>query len=83
MISPLKKKLINNEISVIIADTVNSQLTRLNDILSHVNTGQFPFDMGYMAILTLYNIASHKAFQETTYTPLTYCTPENHSTCTK
>lgn len=65
------------------ADTVDSQLALLNDKLSHVNIGQSPYDMGKMAILTLHNIVTNKPFQETTYTPLTYCTPENHSTCTK
>lgn len=54
MIYPLKNKLINNEISVVMADTVDSQLALLNDKLSHVNIGQSPFDMGKMAILTLY-----------------------------
>ena len=83
MIFPLQSKLINNKISVVMADTVDSQLVLLADNLSHVNIGQSPYDMGNMAMHTLHNILTHKPFQETTYTPLTYCTQKNYSTCTK
>jgi len=83
MISPLKNKLINNEISVVMADTVDSQLVLLADNLSHVNIGQSPYEMGRMAIHTLHNIVTNKPFQKNTYTPLTYCTQQNYSICTK
>jgi len=83
MIFPLKNKLINNKTSVVMADTVNSQLALLADNLSHVNIGQSPYEMGNMAMHILHNIVSNKPFQETTYTPLTYCTQKNYSTCTK
>jgi ribose transport system substrate-binding protein len=83
MISPLKNKLSNNKVSVIMTDTVASQLVLLKDNLSHVNIGQSPYEMGRMTIHTLHNIVTNKPFQETIYTALTYCTPQNQTSCTK
>ncbi len=83
MALPFKNILIEGGITVVFADTVKGQLSLLSDKLSHSNIGQSPYEMGKEAIATLHKISQNKPYQETLYTPLTHCTPENVKVCTK
>lgn len=83
MIAPYQEKINNKEIVIIITDTSPEQLTMLKDGLAHVNVGQNPYEMGRQAILTLYKIVTKQKYEETIYTPVTFCTPQNADTCDK
>lgn len=82
MIYPFKDKLVQNEITVVMADTLDVQLGLLQEHLSHANIGQNPYQMGSEAILTLAKIVNNKPYEQLIYTSLTYCTPLNYATCT-
>ncbi len=81
MIDPFKGKLERKEIVVVMSDATDSQLAILGDRLAHVNIGQMPYEMGKMAIRTLYKIVKKQKYEKTIYTPFTYCTPGNFKTC--
>nr|WP_033422066.1 substrate-binding domain-containing protein [Psychromonas hadalis] len=83
MIEPFKDKLNRNETVLIISDASENQLSMLSDNLAHVNIGQSPYEMGRQAILTLLKIVKKQHYKKILYTPLTYCTPQNHDICTK
>ena len=83
MIAPYKAKIDNKEVIIIITDASPSQLTMLQDNLAHINVGQTPYEMGRQAILTLHKIVTQQKYEEITYTPMKYCTPENDNTCSK
>ena len=83
MIAPYQAKINNNKVIIVITDTSSEQLTMLEDNLVHINIGQAPYEMGRLAILTLYKIVTEQKYEKTIYTPITVCTPENVDTCTK
>lgn len=83
MIAPYQAKINNNKVIIVITDTSSEQLAMLEDNLVHINIGQAPYEMGRLAILTLYKIVTEQKYEKTIYTPITVCTPENVDTCTK
>ncbi|WP_237359597.1 substrate-binding domain-containing protein [Vibrio marisflavi] len=83
LITPYKKSLTDNKISIVISDASATQLVLLGDKLTTANVGQSPYEMGRQAILTLYKIINNQPYQEFIYTPLNICTQQNYKTCTK
>lgn len=83
IVEPYQEAIANKEFIIITADTADEQLVYLKDNLAHGNIGQNPHEMGRQAILTLYKLVNKQPVSEVVHIPMTYCTPENFSTCTK
>ncbi|WP_335695436.1 substrate-binding domain-containing protein [Shewanella psychrophila] len=83
LVEPYKMSLEKKEIILLIADTAKIQLEYLRENLAHGNIGQNPFEMGKQAIFTLHKIVTKQEYKKEINIPLTYCTPENYSTCVK
>ena len=83
MIEPLKGKLEDKEVVVVISDASNIQLAMLKDHLAHANIGQNPQEMGRQAIITLYKIVKHREYKEIINTPVRHCTLSNYDSCTE
>lgn len=82
MIEPFKDKLTRKEVVLVISDASQGQLMMLKDNLAHVNIGQRPYEMGKLAMYTLFKIINNQKHEKIIHTPLTYCTPQNYDTCT-
>jgi len=82
IVSPLADDIKSNKFVLLFANSSQQQLSILEDHLASVNIGQNPYEMGRLAINTLYKIVTQQPYEKVIYTPLTYCTSENVLNCT-
>ncbi len=79
---PFKDKIAKNELAVVYADTLPTQIDQMKEGLSQGQVGQRPYEMGYTSMMALNDIKAGKpAPQDPTYTGLDVCTPANADTC--
>lgn len=79
---PFKDKIAKNELAVVYADTLPTQIDQMKEGLSQGQVGQRPYEMGYKSMMALNDIKAGKpAPQDPTYTGLDVCTPANADTC--
>lgn len=83
IVTPLADDIKNNEFLLLFANSSIQQLSILEDHLASANIGQNPYEMGRLAILTLYKIVTDQPYDKVIYTSLTHCTQENVASCTK
>ena len=77
-----KDKIASGELALVVADTLPVQIDQMKEGLSAGQVGQRPFEMGYKAMMALYDMAQGKpAPADPTYTGLDVCTPETADTC--
>jgi len=80
-IDPYKDNLKSGKLVFVSADTLDMQMQQLKDGLSDGQVGQRPFQMGYLAMQRLMDLATGKKLQDPEYTGLDVCTPDNASSC--
>jgi ribose transport system substrate-binding protein len=83
IVTPLTDDIKNNEFLLLFANSSTQQLSILGDHLASANIGQNPYEMGRLAILTLYKIVTKQPYEKIIYTPLTHCSYQNIASCTK
>jgi ribose transport system substrate-binding protein len=76
-----KEKLDNQELALVVADTLPMQMEQLKAGLSHGQVGQRPYDMGYQSMMIMKDLAEGKEVEDPIYTGLDVCTQENADTC--
>jgi ribose transport system substrate-binding protein len=77
-----KDKIASGDLALVVADTLPVQIDQMKEGLSAGQVGQRPFEMGYKAMMALYDMAQGKpAPADPTYTGLDVCTPETADTC--
>ncbi len=76
-------EILSKDILLVIGDTLPQQLTLLEEGLAHSNVGQNAFEMGRLALHSLYKISQGDAYQPIVHTPLTLCIPGNTDRCTR
>lgn len=82
VMAQFQQQMDNQEIIVLLADTMPFQLPHIKAGLSHGNIGQRPYAMGYKAMETLYAIVKKQPVDDIIYTPLTDCRKDNTDSCT-
>ncbi|RIL10128.1 MAG: ABC transporter substrate-binding protein [Proteobacteria bacterium] len=70
-----------NELIIVVADTLEMQMSILKDGLSHGQIGQRPNEMGYRSVLILRDLIEGRSVPEFIYTGLDLCTPQNADSC--
>ena len=73
----------NNELVLLVADTLKMQMELLSTGYGQGLVGQRPFEMGFQAIKVLNEITKGKIPADPIYTGLDICTKENIDTCLK
>lgn len=83
-LTPYKKRLSKQKITIISADTENVQLRALGFGLSTINIGQKPYQMGKKSTELLYEYVKFKTKpkQSAYYLDFHYCNQGNAATCT-
>ncbi len=77
-----KDKIASKSLALVVADTLPVQIDQMKEGLSLGQVGQRPFEMGYMTMMALKDMADGKAAPaDPTYTGLDVCTPETADTC--
>jgi ribose transport system substrate-binding protein len=77
-----KDKIASKALALVVADTLPVQIDQMKEGLSLGQVGQRPFEMGYMTMKALQDMADGKAAPaDPTYTGLDVCTPETADTC--
>lgn len=77
-----KDKIASKALALVVADTLPVQIDQMKEGLSLGQVGQRPFEMGYMTMKALQDMAEGKpAPADPTYTGLDVCTPETADTC--
>ena len=77
-----KDKIASGDLALVVADTLPVQIDQMKEGLSAGQVGQRPFEMGYKAMMALWDMAQGKpAPADPTYTGLDVCTPETADTC--
>jgi len=81
---PFKTRINSGEITIVSADTEDSQLLVLASGLSDANIGQKPFEMGRLGASLLFDYLTDKSMPAKShyYLDYHYCTPGNVATCT-
>ncbi|WP_435237714.1 substrate-binding domain-containing protein [Psychromonas sp. PT13] len=83
VVHPLADEIRGNKLLLLFANSSDQQLTLLSEHLATANIGQSPYEMGRLAILTLYKIITNQPYDQIIYTPLKHCTPQNVDYCRK
>ena len=77
-----KGKIADKSLALVVADTLPVQIDQMKEGLSAGQVGQRPFEMGYKAMMALWDMKQGKAPPaDPTYTGLDVCTPETADTC--
>ncbi|OCQ21892.1 sugar-binding protein [Pseudoalteromonas luteoviolacea] len=81
---PYKKRIKEENIAIISADTEQIQLTALSNSLSSINIGQKPYEMGKLSAELLYRYVKSGTKPEKSehYLDFHYCNQKNVATCT-
>jgi ribose transport system substrate-binding protein len=74
-------KLESKELVIVAGDVLPPQIEALKAGRSHVQIGQRPFEMGYKAPAVMLDLIAGKGLEDTLFTGLDECTPENVDTC--
>ena len=81
-VTPLKGKIEDGSLALVVADTLPVQMDLMNEGLSLGQVGQRPFEMGYTVMHALYKmVTAGENPEDPTYTGLDVCTPDNADTC--
>ena len=75
-------RLNDGSLTIVVADTLPMQMAQLAEGLANGNVGQRPFEMGYMAMHIMKDIAEGKAVDgPDLHGASTSATNANHATC--
>ena len=80
-VAPYADRMNAGELTIVVADTLPMQMEQLAEGLANGNVGQRPFEMGYMAMYIMKDIAEGKQVDDPIYTGLDVCNNENHDSC--
>ena len=80
-VAPYTDRMNAGELTIVVADTLPMQMEQLAEGLANGNVGQRPFEMGYMAMYIMKDIAEGKQVDDPIYTGLDVCNNENHDSC--
>ena len=80
-VAPYTDRMNAGELTIVVADTLPMQMEQLAEGLANGNVGQRPFEMGYMAMHIMKDIAEGKQVDDPIYTGLDVCNNDNHDSC--
>ena len=80
-VAPYTDRLNDGSLTIVVADTLPMQMEQLAEGLANGNVGQRPFEMGYMAMHIMKDIAEGKEVDDPIYTGLDVCDNSNHDSC--
>ncbi len=80
-VAPYTDRMNAGELTIVVADTLPMQMEQLAEGLANGNVGQRPFEMGYMAMYIMKDIAEGKQVDDPIYTGLDVCDNDNHDSC--
>ena len=80
-VAPYTDRMNAGELTIVVADTLPMQMAQLAEGLANGNVGQRPFEMGYMAMYIMKDIAEGKQVDDPIYTGLDVCDNDNHDSC--
>ena len=80
-VAPYTDRMNAGELTIVVADTLPMQMEQLAEGLANGNVGQRPFEMGYMAMYIMKDIAEGKQVDDPIYTGLDVCNNDNHDSC--
>ena len=80
-VEPYMDRLNDGSLTIVVADTLPMQMAQLAEGLANGNVGQRPFEMGYMAMYIMKDIAEGKEVDDPIYTGLDVCNNDNHDSC--
>lgn len=80
-VEPYMDRLNDGSLTIVVADTLPMQMEQLAEGLANGNVGQRPFEMGYMAMYIMKDIAEGKEVDDPIYTGLDVCNNDNHDSC--
>ena len=80
-VEPYMDRLNDGSLTIVVADTLPMQMAQLAEGLANGNVGQRPFEMGYMAMYIMKDIAEGKEVDDPIYTGLDVCNNDNHNSC--
>ena len=80
-VAPYADRMNAGELTIVVADTLPMQMAQLAEGLANGNVGQRPFEMGYMAMYIMKDIAEGKQVDDPIYTGLDVCDNDNHDSC--
>ncbi|MDE0049124.1 MAG: sugar-binding protein [Rhodospirillales bacterium] len=80
-VEPYMGRLNDGSLTIVVADTLPMQMEQLAEGLANGNVGQRPFEMGYMAMHIMKDIAEGKQVDDPIYTGLDVCNNDNHDSC--
>ncbi len=66
---------------IVVADTLPMQMELLRDGRSHAQVGQRPFEMGYRAMHTLWDLVQGRPVRDPIHTGIDLCLPETADSC--
>ncbi len=81
VVGPFHELIASGKLAVVAADTLPMQMDLLGEGYSQGQIGQRPFEMGYRAMYLLKDLLEGNAVEDTIFTGLDVCTPDNIDSC--